>query len=133
MSYMSDNGYTFHHLRLGGKYARKHVPLNLRRILSAESAANDGLAFPFLTVALYLTLDSSWRIGVMHWVLIGWLCAFVLCPSTNELPHYVKLGSDQVILGTILGAILGLCLYSALFTVQPASRSYVLAPHEILP
>lgn len=73
---------------VGGKYARKHVPLNLRQILSAESAANDGLAFPFLTVALYLTLDSSWRIGIMHWILIGWLY--------------------QVILGTIIGAALGL-------------------------
>lgn len=28
--------------QIGGKFAIKHVPVNLRRILSAESAANDG-------------------------------------------------------------------------------------------
>ncbi|KAG5643602.1 hypothetical protein DXG03_000610 [Asterophora parasitica] len=58
----------------GGKYAKKHVPVNLRQILSAESAANDGLAFPFLTISLYLTVDANSRIAVSHWVVIGWLC-----------------------------------------------------------
>ncbi|GLB37151.1 putative sodium/hydrogen exchanger family protein [Lyophyllum shimeji] len=72
---------------VGGKYAKKHVPLNLRQILSAESAANDGLAFPFLTISLYLTLDASRRAAIGHWFLIGWLY--------------------QVILGTIIGAVLG--------------------------
>ncbi|TFK44658.1 Sodium/hydrogen exchanger family-domain-containing protein [Crucibulum laeve] len=73
---------------VGGKFARKHVPLNLRQILSAESAANDGLAYPFLTIAIYLTVDSTVSEGVTHWVLIGWLY--------------------QVILGIVVGALLGL-------------------------
>ncbi|KAF8070225.1 Cation/H+ exchanger [Lyophyllum atratum] len=73
---------------VGQSYAKKHVPLNLRQILSAESAANDGLAFPFLTIALYLTLDSTRRAAVGHWFLIGWLY--------------------QVIMGTVIGALLGL-------------------------
>jgi len=73
---------------VGGKYAKKHVPLNLRQILSAESAANDGLAFPFLSLSLYLTLDSTRRAAIGHWFLIGWLY--------------------QVVLGTIIGVILGL-------------------------
>ena len=58
----------------GGKYARKHVPVNLRHIISAESAANDGLAYPFLTIAIYLTIDKSSSEAVIHWILIGWLC-----------------------------------------------------------
>ncbi|KAF8906575.1 Sodium/hydrogen exchanger family-domain-containing protein [Gymnopilus junonius] len=73
---------------VGGKFARKHVPINLRQLLSAESAANDGLAYPFLSLSLYLTLDKTREAAITHWVLIGWLY--------------------QVILGIVLGAILGL-------------------------
>ncbi|KZO99241.1 hypothetical protein CALVIDRAFT_548788 [Calocera viscosa TUFC12733] len=56
----------------GGKYAEKHVPLHLRRILAAESAANDGLAFPFLYISLYLVLESPGE-AVRDWFLITWL------------------------------------------------------------
>ncbi|KAG6907904.1 hypothetical protein DXG01_006959 [Tephrocybe rancida] len=73
---------------VGGKYAKQHVPLNLRQILSAESAANDGLAFPFLTISLYLILDRSKGEAIAHWVLIGWLY--------------------QVIMGIAIGAVLGI-------------------------
>ena len=58
----------------GGEFARRHVPLNLRQLLVAESAANDGLTYPFLTLALYLTIDSSRGVAIGHWVLIGCLC-----------------------------------------------------------
>ncbi|KAJ7598835.1 Cation/H+ exchanger [Mycena floridula] len=75
---------------VGGKFAVKHVPLNLRQIISAESAANDGLAYPFLTIALYLLADSTRKEAIGHWFLIGWLY--------------------QVILGVVLGAVLGLCV-----------------------
>ncbi|KAG6830625.1 hypothetical protein H0H92_015717 [Tricholoma furcatifolium] len=72
----------------GGRYAKKHVPVELRRILAAESAANDGLAYPFLTISLYLTLDRTREEAITHWVLIG--CLY------------------QVTMGTLIGAILGL-------------------------
>jgi hypothetical protein len=71
----------------GGKFAKKHVPLALRQILSAESAANDGLAYPFLTLAIYLTLDDTRGEAVAHWVVIGWLCelsASKLSPRTFD-------------------------------------------------
>ena len=58
----------------GGKFAQKHVPLNLRQLLSAESAANDGLAYPFLSLAIYLTLEGTEGVAISHWILIGWLC-----------------------------------------------------------
>ncbi|KAI0819315.1 Sodium/hydrogen exchanger family-domain-containing protein [Trametes gibbosa] len=73
---------------VGGKFATNHVPLNLRRILSAESAANDGLAYPFLSISVYLTTEASKRVAVGKWFLVGWLY--------------------QVILGTLIGAVLGI-------------------------
>lgn len=73
---------------VGGNFARKHVPINLRQLLSAESAANDGLAYPFLTIAIYLTVDATSREAIGHWFLVGWLY--------------------QVFLGVFIGALLGL-------------------------
>jgi sodium/hydrogen antiporter len=90
----------------GGTYATKHVPLALRRILLAESAANDGLAFPFLTMSLYL-LVYPWRAGVMHWILIGCLCTCLEILCWEKGTHEFLL--DQVILGTAIGVILGSC------------------------
>ncbi|KAJ5171772.1 Cation/H+ exchanger [Penicillium capsulatum] len=37
-----------------GKFADKHVPRPLQRIIVAESGANDGLGYPFLFFAMYL-------------------------------------------------------------------------------
>ncbi|KAJ7647999.1 Sodium/hydrogen exchanger family-domain-containing protein [Roridomyces roridus] len=71
-----------------GKYALKHVPHNLRLLISAESAANDGLAYPFLSISIYLTVEASRRVAIGKWFLVGWLY--------------------QVILGIVLGAIMGL-------------------------
>ncbi|RDX48056.1 hypothetical protein OH76DRAFT_1484240 [Lentinus brumalis] len=72
---------------VGGKYATKHVPLNLRRILSAESAANDGLAYPFLSISIYLTIEHSRGAAFKEWVLVGWLY--------------------EVVLGSVIGSVLG--------------------------
>ncbi|ETW80394.1 Na(+)/H(+) antiporter [Heterobasidion irregulare TC 32-1] len=72
---------------VGGKFATKHVPVNLRRLVVAESASNDGLAYPFLTISLYLSTES-YRSAFRDWLLIGWLY--------------------QVILGVVIGAIIGL-------------------------
>ncbi|KAK0447897.1 Cation/H+ exchanger [Desarmillaria tabescens] len=72
---------------VGGRFAVKHVPLNLRQILSAESAANDGLAYPFLSVSIYLTVETSRRVAIGKWFVVGWLY--------------------EVILGVVLGAVLG--------------------------
>lgn len=80
-----------------GKFATKHVPVNIRRILSAESAANDGLAYPFLAISIYLTVETSVRTAIGKWFLVGWLY--------------------QVILGTVLGAVLGL-LFSKLMKIS---------------
>ncbi|KAH7918314.1 hypothetical protein BV22DRAFT_1041837 [Leucogyrophana mollusca] len=80
-----------------GKFATKHVPVNIRRILSAESAANDGLAYPFLSISIYLTVETSTRVAIGKWFLVGWLY--------------------EVILGTVLGAVLGM-LFSTLMKLS---------------
>ncbi|TFK52645.1 hypothetical protein OE88DRAFT_1658020 [Heliocybe sulcata] len=73
---------------VGGKYADKHVPAHLRHLLAAESGCNDGAAFPFLYIALYLVLDKSTGRAISDWFLLLWLY--------------------QVILGIVLGAIIGI-------------------------
>ncbi|TRM69590.1 Sodium/hydrogen exchanger family-domain-containing protein [Schizophyllum amplum] len=72
---------------VGGRFAVKHVPINIRQIIAAESAANDGLAYPFLTIGIYLTLESSKGIAFEKWFIIGWLY--------------------QVFMGVAIGAIIG--------------------------
>ncbi|TFY83606.1 hypothetical protein EWM64_g396 [Hericium alpestre] len=72
---------------IGGKFATQYVPVGLRRLLIAESASNDGLAYPFLSISIYLTVEASRRAAIGKWFLVGWLY--------------------QVILGVALGATLG--------------------------
>ncbi|KAH9994934.1 Sodium/hydrogen exchanger family-domain-containing protein [Russula compacta] len=72
---------------IGGKFAVNHVPLRIRQLLVAESASNDGLAYPFLSIAIYLTTEASRGTAFEKWIVISWLY--------------------QVILGTVLGAIIG--------------------------
>lgn len=59
---------------VGGKYADKHVPAHIRHLLSAECGCNDGAAYPFLFLALYLVLDSTTGSAVADWILYLWLC-----------------------------------------------------------
>ncbi|KAG6830777.1 hypothetical protein H0H87_007121, partial [Tephrocybe sp. NHM501043] len=73
---------------VSGKWADKHVPAHIRHLLAAESGCNDGAAYPFLFIALYLMLDSP-DVGtaVRDWFLRLWLY--------------------QIILGIVIGAALG--------------------------
>lgn len=59
---------------IGGKFAVKNVPKHIRHLLSAEAAANDGLAYPFLSISIYLTVESSRSLAVENGFLIGWFC-----------------------------------------------------------
>jgi hypothetical protein len=114
----------------GGKFAQKHVPLNLRHILSAESAANDGLAYPFLTISLYLTLEASRGVAVGKWFIVGWLCAYSNA-CTFQLHHCCW--PDQVILGVLFGAFMGkLSLVRGHFTFT-FYRIRLLSSDEIFP
>ncbi|KAI0087886.1 Sodium/hydrogen exchanger family-domain-containing protein [Irpex rosettiformis] len=73
---------------VGGKYADKHVPAHLRHLLAAESACNDGAAYPFLFIALYLIIDKTTGEAIGDWFVLLWLY--------------------QVIMGIVLGALIGI-------------------------
>ncbi|KAG8679850.1 hypothetical protein FRC08_016698, partial [Ceratobasidium sp. 394] len=72
---------------VGGKYADKHVPRHLTDLLKAESGCNDGAAFPFLFIAIYLIIEKSDRVAVGEWFYVTWLY--------------------EVALGIVFGAVLG--------------------------
>ena len=60
-----------------GRFAESHVPEDLQTIISAESGANDGLAYPFLFLALYLIKYNTGH-AIGQWVLEAWLYVVVL-------------------------------------------------------
>ncbi|KAG8744739.1 hypothetical protein FRC10_009504 [Ceratobasidium sp. 414] len=72
---------------VGGKYADKHVPKHLTDLLKAESGCNDGAAFPFLFIAIYLIIERSDRVAIGEWFYVTWLY--------------------EVALGIAFGAVLG--------------------------
>jgi NhaP-type Na+/H+ or K+/H+ antiporter len=82
----------------------RHVPLPIRQLLLAESAANDGLAYPFLSIAVYLTTEASRETAFEKWLVIS-----LLCPWTSHAFLLLVLiyHSDQVMLGTVIGATIG--------------------------
>ncbi|WP_153558862.1 cation:proton antiporter domain-containing protein [Roseimaritima sediminicola] len=51
-----------------GRLAESHLPLRLRRIISAESGLNDGLAFPLVWLAILLVNDHP--DGISHWLTV---------------------------------------------------------------
>ncbi|KAA1079311.1 Superoxide dismutase [Mn], mitochondrial [Puccinia graminis f. sp. tritici] len=72
------------------KSAQKHVPAHLRYLLQAESGCNDGAAFPFLYLSIFLLIREETSIGS---VIGKWLLLVVLY---------------QVILGTFIGIVVGI-------------------------
>ncbi|KAF0492497.1 Sodium/hydrogen exchanger [Gigaspora margarita] len=56
-----------------GSFAEKHIPPNVRHLLSAESGVNDGMGFPFLFFALFL-LESPkiTATAVFQWFSFVW-------------------------------------------------------------
>lgn len=73
---------------VGGPWAEKHVPAHLRHMLQCESGCNDGAAFPFLYLALFLTTHrGDAKTAIAEW-------------------FYDAL-AYQIIFGTLLGALIG--------------------------
>ncbi|KAL9931627.1 hypothetical protein V8E36_009413 [Tilletia maclaganii] len=80
---------------IGGPWAEKHVPAHLRHMLACESGCNDGAAFPFLYLALYLTLNrDNTRYAIGRWFYESWLY--------------------EIIFGTFLGVLIGYLARKAL-------------------
>lgn len=90
---------------VGGKYADKHVPEHLRHLLAAESGCNDGAAYPFLFISLYLILDSTTGSAIRDWFLLLWLCESLYGLSSPLALLFFRL--DQVVLSVAFGSLLG--------------------------
>ncbi|MBW0528732.1 hypothetical protein O181_068447, partial [Austropuccinia psidii MF-1] len=73
-----------------GKYAQKHVPAHLRHLLQAESGCNDGAAFPFLFLALFLLLRDETSLTK---VIGNWFLLVILY---------------QILLGICIGTLIGI-------------------------
>lgn len=70
----------------GGRFATQHIPVD---ILSAELAANDNLAYPFLSIAIYLTVKGSTRVVIGKWFLVGLLCELLHVGGLLQLPDLI--------------------------------------------
>jgi len=93
---------------VGGKWADKHVPAHIRHILAAESGCNDGAAFPFLFLPLYLLVNHTTGAAVRDWFLRLWLCEFLHFSYRGfRLCIFVLNPSDQIVLGCVIGCLLG--------------------------
>ncbi|KAL9709034.1 hypothetical protein Ac2012v2_007850 [Leucoagaricus gongylophorus] len=91
---------------IGGQFAKKHVPRNIRHLITAESASNDSFAYPFISIALYLTMEPNRGKDMRDWILIGWLCT--TCSGfVSKLRLIVNERKDQVVLGILIGALIG--------------------------
>lgn len=82
-----------------GKFARR-VPGHLRNLLSAESGCNDGMAFPFIYISLYLL---RYHLDAKH-VTLHWVCVTILY---------------ECIFGAIYGFVIG---YIARHAIKFAER-----------
>lgn len=114
---------------VGGKWADKHVPAHLRHLLAAESGCNDGAAFPFLYISLYLLLEApntgsalrDWFVLLWVWqisvgILIGSLLGFgvrhlmIFCQRhdlidrNSYVAKYVSLAMLTIGICTLLGS-----------------------------
>jgi NhaP-type Na+/H+ or K+/H+ antiporter len=60
-----------------GKSAEENLPSNLRNLISAESAANDGLAYPLVLLSYYLlnppqgSIFAYWLTHTIIWEVVG--------------------------------------------------------------
>lgn len=81
-----------------GNFASKHIPLHVRLLLSAESAANDGLGLTFLYIPLYLSRFTLPGNGIGYWIL-------------NVVIY-------QVLLSVLIGALIGTASRYFLFHAQ---------------
>ncbi|KAJ5745253.1 Cation/H+ exchanger [Penicillium odoratum] len=115
-----------------GKFADKHVPRPLQRIIIAESGANDGLGYPFLFFGIYLMkyvgmggegysggagkaigmwFYETWAytivLSVVYGAVVGWLSRELL--HWAEEKHYVDRESFLVFAIALALFVVGTC------------------------
>ncbi|KAL6942071.1 hypothetical protein ACO0QE_003237 [Hanseniaspora vineae] len=79
---------------VSGKYAQNYVPERLRNLITAESGVNDGLAFPFVYLSLFLiTLDNQkgeilkefFVVTILYTCILGTFVGLVLGWSSSKV------------------------------------------------
>lgn len=109
-----------------GGVAKENLPEGYRHLLSSESGANDGLAYPFVLLPiLLLTLPASdawfdWAVSIWLWevgggialgVLLGWVVGRALRWSEArgllDQPSFLSITLALTILALGLGSLLG--------------------------
>lgn len=82
---------------VSGRWAERNVPEHLRLLLAAESAANDGLAYPFLYISIKMVTESTKPADILMFI---W----------DSVVYQVLLG---VFVGTSLGWVFRLLMQRA--------------------
>lgn len=97
---------------IAGEMAKDILPQQLRNALSFESGANDGLAFPFVMLGLFLVNETEnlWQ----TWLMKTWLW---------ETAGGIALG---VLLGYLFGHLLEYCIKKN-YTAKPAVLAFALS------
>lgn len=128
---------------VSGKFARRHLPDNLRYLLSSESGANDGLTYLFALLPILMMEHSSgtawyeWLTRVLFWevaaaVLVGLALGYLAGKSLvfarkNEM---TREGYNLVYVTALAIMILGLTRLmgtDGILAVFAAGRGYVWA------
>lgn len=55
-------------------------------------------------MSIYLTVESSRRVAIGEWFIVGWLCGYFYLHLSCRTHLFI---TDEVVLGVVLGAILG--------------------------
>eukprot|EP00850_Spirogloea_muscicola_P006996 SM000034S12750 [mRNA] locus=s34:496085:499213:- [translate_table: standard] len=105
---------------LQGKFAERHIPANLRNLLQAEAASNDGVALPYVYLPIVLLKNGlSTRVAIAKWfyqiwgyqvllsVLLGILYGFVAL-----FMFYIGVKHDLIDEPSFLAQVIGLALGS---------------------
>jgi len=76
-----------------GKLARQHIPVRVRHLISAEAGANDGMAYPFVFLAIAALVPApgddalDWLLRVLVWEVFG---AVVLGAAIGVLAGWLQ-------------------------------------------
>ncbi|KAH8113934.1 Sodium/hydrogen exchanger [Phellopilus nigrolimitatus] len=106
---------------IGGTFSIENVPNHIRHILRSdfrilpESAANDGLAYPFLSISIYLAVETSKREAFGKWFLVGWLC-FAFSFLMKASYHKGIIGRESFVVQYLAFAILTIGIASTIGT-----------------
>eukprot|EP00850_Spirogloea_muscicola_P005178 SM000023S07634 [mRNA] locus=s23:598611:601656:+ [translate_table: standard] len=105
---------------LQGKFAERHIPANLRNLLQAEAASNDGVALPYVYLPIVLLKNGlSTRVAIAKWFYQIWgyqvllsVLLGILYGSVALFMFYIGVKHDLIDEPSFLAQVIGLALGS---------------------